>query len=45
MTDPDAETVDGVRAAADRLPPSELAAELGITIGSLRGYARRSPAG
>ncbi|MER5617544.1 hypothetical protein [Streptomyces sp. NPDC002215] len=41
----DAETADGVRAAADRIPPSELAAGLGITIGSLRGYARRPPAG
>lgn len=39
-----AETPDAGPAAAVRLTPSELAAELGITIGSLRGYARRYPA-
>jgi hypothetical protein len=40
-----AETPDAGPAAAVRLTPSDLARELDISIGSLRGYERRYPAG
>ncbi|MFI1530937.1 helix-turn-helix transcriptional regulator [Streptomyces griseus] len=40
-----AATLDALPVAARRLTPSQLAAELGISLGSIRGYARRYPAG
>ncbi|WP_331750762.1 hypothetical protein OG215_36280 (plasmid) [Streptomyces globisporus] len=41
----DAVTPDAGPVAAGRMTPSQLAAELGISLGSIRGYARRYPAG